>query len=57
MCNDLIRFADWSKNKSNPEVLDISHWEKLLQSNALFARKFSQKKDAAVVKKVFDTWV
>lgn len=57
MCNDLIRFADWSKGGKSPEMLSMSHWDALVKSSALFARKFSEVYDNNIVEKVYHQWV
>lgn len=36
--NDCLRYVDWS-GKNPPKVLDISDFDKLIKSDALFARK------------------
>lgn len=50
-CDDL-RYADWELHGSNPKTLDQSDLQKLQESTALFARKFDQTHDPAIIQSV-----
>lgn len=48
-----LRYIIWEKGKRSPEVLTIDEWDDMMQSDKLFARKFSEKEDKEVVDKLY----
>lgn len=38
--NDNLRYIKWEKNRSHPETLGTEHFDEMLESGKLFARKF-----------------
>jgi len=42
-------YIDWQADGASPKVLDLSDWDALLQSRALFARKFEEPRSAALL--------
>jgi hypothetical protein len=49
MVNDDLRYIDWSDGGVSPKTLTIADAEQLLASGKLFARKFDQNKDSAIL--------
>ncbi len=49
LINDNQRYIDWSEKKANPKVLKIDDTEAITKSNKLFARKFDEKIDSAIL--------
>jgi hypothetical protein len=49
MVNDDLRYIDWSDGGVSPKTLTITDAEQLLASGKLFARKFDQDKDSAIL--------
>lgn len=47
------RFIDWSKHKNSPEILTLAHYGQLIQSKALFARKFSSARSTELIQKLY----
>lgn len=41
--NDNLRYIDWSKTREWPAILDENDFEKITNSQKLFARKFARK--------------
>ncbi|MDI6046609.1 beta-1,6-N-acetylglucosaminyltransferase [Flavobacterium yafengii] len=53
VANDNLRHIDWvARNGNNPAVLDETDYEKLTQTNAVFARKFEYPKSAGLINKI-----
>lgn len=55
--NNCKRYIDWSDhrkglNKGNPNILTIKDYDSLINSDALFARKFDPKVDSAILDKL-----
>lgn len=48
-----LRYTIWEKGKNNPKVLTIHEWDDLMQSDKLFARKFSEKEDKEIIDKLY----
>jgi len=38
--NNNLRYTQWQPNNMHPDTITMSHWEDLITSNKLFARKF-----------------
>jgi len=49
MVNDNLRFIDWSEGKASPKTFTIADADELLQTEKLFARKFNQSIDSAIL--------
>ena len=47
------RFIDWSKHENSPQVLTMEHYEQLIQTEKLFARKFSSAHSAELIQKLY----
>lgn len=52
--NNNLRYIDWSHNKVNPKILTIDDFEKLKDSNMLFARKFDSEVDVKILDEIDD---
>lgn len=50
---DCPRFIDWSKHSKSPEILTIVHYEKIKDSDALFARKFCSEKSKGLIEQLY----
>jgi len=48
------RFIDWSKHGSSPEILTLQHYNEIINSNNLFARKFSTEHSRELIEKLFN---
>jgi len=54
--NDNLRYVDWITGRGgNPAFLDMTDYEKIKDSNKLFARKFHEKDSEELRKKLIDT--
>lgn len=49
LVNNNLRYIDWSEKQSSPKTLTIADKEKLIQSEAFFARKFDLNVDPKIV--------
>ena len=49
MVNDNLRYIDWSAGGASPKTLTIADVDILLNSHKLFARKFDEKIDVAII--------
>jgi hypothetical protein len=49
MVNNNLRYIDWSEKKASPRVLTMQDAELLMQSDKLFARKFTLAVDATIL--------
>lgn len=49
MINNNLRYIDWSENQSSPKTITILDKEKLIESDAYFARKFDIDIDEEIV--------
>ncbi|MGN1030424.1 MAG: beta-1,6-N-acetylglucosaminyltransferase [Butyricicoccaceae bacterium] len=47
-----VRYIDWSKHGSSPELLDESYYDRIMNSGALFARKFSYEKHPEICERI-----
>ncbi len=47
-----LHYIDWDKSRENPALLDLSDYEKLMESEALFARKFHEEKSAELLSEI-----
>lgn len=45
-------YVDWSEGNAHPKLLMMEDYQKLKSSGKLFARKFDQEKDAAIIEKL-----
>lgn len=53
VANDNLRHIDWvARNGNNPAVLDKTDYEKLIHSNAIFARKFEYPESIGLMNKI-----
>jgi hypothetical protein len=53
VANDNLRHIDWvARNGNNPAVLDETDYEKLIYSNAIFARKFEYPESIGLMNKI-----
>jgi hypothetical protein len=50
--NDNKRYIEWDSGSSHPRNLMLQDFEKLQQTNMLFARKFDTGTDAAIIEKI-----
>lgn len=50
--NDNLLYLDRDKGAAHPNIITLSHLNKLLESPKLFARKFDMRRDAAVMDQV-----
>jgi len=57
MINNNLRYIDWSENQSSPKTITILDKEKLIESDAYFARKFDIDVDAEIVNFLDNTLV
>jgi hypothetical protein len=49
LINNNLRYIDWSENQSSPKTITVKDKEKLMESNAFFARKFDMNIDADIL--------
>jgi hypothetical protein len=49
LVNDNLRYFDWSRNSSHPEILCKQDFERFINKDKLFARKFDVTVDADVL--------
>ena len=54
LINDNRRFIDWTSGPERPRILRMSDLFRLTESDALFARKVSAKKDNALIERLED---
>ena len=47
-----MRYVDW--NKGNPAILKMEDYESMMNSDMVFARKFSLKTDQEVINKIYN---
>ena len=47
------RFIDWGKHRNSPEILTMEHYGQLMESEGLFARKFSSAHSAELIQKLY----
>lgn len=53
VANDNLRHIDWvARNGNNPAILDETDYEKLIQTNAVFARKFEYPQSIGLINKI-----
>ncbi|MBE9585140.1 glycosyl transferase [Mucilaginibacter sp. JRF] len=52
LVNDDYRYIDWSKGGAHPKTLTVNDFDKIMQSDALFARKFSTSVDIDIIDKL-----
>ena len=48
-----LRLIVWEKNNNSPNVLTIKDYNKIMNSNKLFARKFKEDVDMDIVDKIY----
>lgn len=53
--NAYLHYIDWNPKRENPAQFDLSDFEKLRDSEALFARKFNEKKSKQLLLKIDQT--
>lgn len=49
--NDNLRYIDW--NRGGPYTFEENDFDELIKSDKLFARKFDEKKDFEIIKKIY----
>lgn len=49
IAEDALRYVDWREDGDSPAILGMADFERMIQSRALFARKFDPGVDAAVL--------
>ncbi|MCX6005834.1 MAG: glycosyl transferase [Chloroflexi bacterium] len=52
--NEDLRYTDWSMGGSNPKVLTLEDYNKIVNSAKLFARKFDDTIDSAIIDKIYE---
>lgn len=61
ICNDLekdnfisfnLRYIDWSEGASHPKIFTLEDYDKLINSNCIFARKFNTEIDIDIIEKI-----
>lgn len=52
--SDDLRYADWSMGGAHPKVLTIEDYDAIMNSTKLFARKFDDTIDPAVIDKIYE---
>jgi len=50
--NDKKRYIDWDTGPERPRILRIEDYDKIIKSNGFFARKFDEKIDDEICKKI-----
>jgi hypothetical protein len=49
-----LRYIDWGNERTgHPRILCMSDYDKIMYSNALFARKFDESTDNEVIEKIY----
>ncbi|NTV98923.1 MAG: beta-1,6-N-acetylglucosaminyltransferase [Chlorobiaceae bacterium] len=54
VCNDSLRYVDWASGPEFPRVLRTVDGERIISSNALFARKFDPGIDADIIDGLYE---
>ena len=49
------RFIDWSRHSNSPAILTMEHYNQLVQSTKLFARKFSSEHSAELIRILYQS--
>jgi len=52
--NNALRYIDWVSGPEYPRTLRLDDYERIITSDALFARKFDMNVDSSVISKVMD---
>ncbi|GMO20197.1 MAG: beta-1,6-N-acetylglucosaminyltransferase [Treponemataceae bacterium] len=52
--NNCLRYIDWENGPEYPRTLRMDDYEKIMQSNGLFARKFDVTVDTKIVDKIYE---
>lgn len=52
--NDSLRYVDWEMGPEYPRVLRLEDYDRLAASPALFARKFDQQVDDAIIARLYE---
>ncbi len=52
--NSCLHFIDWNAGTGSPRVLDMSDCEQLMASNKIFARKFDETVDSAIIDHIYE---
>jgi len=52
MKNQIFHYIDWSETKNNPKTLGINDYDKLINSNLFFARKFDETFDSSILEAI-----
>lgn len=50
--NDYKRQINWSEGNANPKIYTVHDYEELVQSSAFFARKFDERVDAEIIRRL-----
>ncbi|WP_405292904.1 beta-1,6-N-acetylglucosaminyltransferase [Algibacter sp. Ld11] len=50
---DDLRYTDWESGPEYPKTLTIQDYQKIIESNALFARKVKKENDNVLIEKIF----
>lgn len=51
--NDSLRYIDWTSCSGSPKTLKIEDYDKIINSNKLFARKFDENIDNHIIKNIY----
>jgi len=51
--NNYLRYIDWQSGPEYPKTLRTEDYEKVMDSNALFARKFDEEIDENIIEKIY----
>ncbi|MCL2792958.1 MAG: beta-1,6-N-acetylglucosaminyltransferase [Spirochaetaceae bacterium] len=51
--NDCLRYIDWQTGPEFPRTLRVEDYEKVINSNYLFARKFDEKADNRIIEMIY----
>lgn len=52
--NDALRYTDWEAGKSSPRVLTSDDFDRIIRSEALFARKFEEPQSTRLVERLIE---
>jgi len=52
--NNSLRYVDWKTGPEKPRILREGDYNKIIASNALFARKFDENIDKNIIKKIYE---
>jgi hypothetical protein len=52
--SDSLRYTEWEEKTAHPNVLKMADLDRLMQAKDLFARKFDESIDKAVIEKIYE---